>query len=516
MDPVVTAAVMRELDRQTIEVIGIPDLVLMENAGRGAADFIQDQHEDLKMPSAIIFCGKGNNGGDGLVIARELGNRGWKVVVILLFPNDQLSVSARKQYDIFKHLTENDPDLEISITEIADSARIWELQPADVCVDAILGTGATGSDLPPLLFSAVEWMNASPSATYSIDIPTGLNSDTGHVANTCVDADVTIALGAMKQGFFVNEGPLHVGDLHVVDIGIPFRLMNQTRVGLNDAEDVRDFFPARNRIMHKYQAGHVVILAGSVGMHGAAVLAARAVLKTGAGIVTILTSPGAYPAVASLVTDALVYPVEWSSAAFENPVIAERIAKADVIVIGPGLGREPDTIQFIREFIAEIEVPVVLDADGLFAVSESLDFLSRVPAPLILTPHAGELCRLLGIDKDVLLADPVGVVREAAGKLDHILVLKGPHTLIALPDGYVIINPTGNSGLATAGSGDVLSGMVAGLIAQGSYPEDAAADAVYLHGLAADLAVSETTEYGLTASMLVEFIPIAIQELLSE
>jgi len=516
MEPILSSGLMREVDRQTIQDIGIPSLVLMENAGRGVANLIHSIHSDIKFPVATLFCGKGNNGGDGLVIARELVSKGWKVVVILLFPFDQLSIDARRQYDILTKLTELDPDQELSITTLSDSSKIWELAPSDVNIDSILGTGASGSELNPLIFSAVEWMNANPSPTYSVDLPTGLNPDNGKISNTCVKAELTFALGAFKQGYFVNDGPVYTGDVKLIEIGLPARLLNQTKVSLNTKPDVTSFFPSRLKTMHKYDAGHVVIFGGSPGMHGAPVLTAKAGYASGCGMVTVVTARNSYPLVAAQLTDALVFPAEWSRSILDSAPISERMEKADCLVVGPGLGRSEEAMQFVRELVLEAELPVVLDADGLFAFSGFDDLFKKVKAPLILTPHLGEFCRLTGLSVEAVMENPIDVVRDFAARIEQVVILKGPHTLIASPGGLVIVNPTGNTGLATAGTGDVLSGIIASMIAQGSFLEDAAADGVFLHGLAADLAVKETTEYGLTASKLIEFIPAAIMDLMNE
>ncbi len=515
MLPVLTSTLMREIDRQAIEEVGIPSLVLMENAGRGIASRITSRHQDIKHPVAAVFCGKGNNGGDGMVIARNLASSGWKVTVVLLFPLTDLSPDCLHQYTVLTRLTELDSDLEVSVIQIGDSSKIWELPPADVTIDAILGTGSAGRELSPLIFSAVEWMNANPFTTYSVDLPTGLNPDNGMAANAVVRAERTFALGAVKQGFYVNDGPVCTGTIEVVDIGIPARLLNQSRVSLNSKEDVSGFFPVRNRTIHKYEAGHVLVIGGSQGMHGAPVLAAKSAYSTGAGMVTLVTSRTAYPAVASGLTDALVFPVDWSPGCMETATLADRLEKTDCLVIGPGLGRADETVQFVQNLLTETELPVVLDADGLFAVAGQEEIWKKIKAPVILTPHLGEFCRLTGLTPDEVAENPVDAVRNFSMKIEQVVVLKGPHIMIASPSGLVIVNPTGNTGLATAGTGDVLTGIIAGLIAQGSYLEDAAADGVFLHGLAADLAVKETTEYGLTASGLIPSIPAAIREILN-
>ena len=513
MEPILTAHSMKEADRLTIEQIGISSLVLMESAGRSISNIIESNHEHILNPSATIFCGKGNNGGDGMVVGRSLASKGWRVNIILLFNPDRLSVEAKHQLGIISKMTELDEDLTVSVRYHEDSPKIWDLAPSDIVIDAIFGTGSNSDELPATVSSAIEWMNSSNAVVYSIDIPSGLHADKGSISNSCVNADYTFTLGALKQGLFINDGPIFSGEIQNIDIGIPQKLLFQSNTFLNSITDVQENFPVRFENMHKYEAGHVVIFAGSVGMHGAAILCANAALSTGAGIVTLFTDQEVYLVVASQLQEILVIPVDYNSDLLGSETVTSKLEKADCVIIGPGLGRKPQTLNFVRSLINEIEIPVVLDADGLYAFNGMATLLQNSKAPLILTPHLGEFSRLIEKTSEVISENPIEIVREFSAKIGHTVILKGRHTLVVSSNGVVIVNPTGNSGMATAGSGDVLTGMIGSVIAQGVYLDIAASDAVFLHGYAGDIAADFYSEYSVTASKIIECIPDAIQEL---
>ncbi len=511
MQRIVTTEEMKGIDRRATTSWHIPGMVLMENAGRSVADAVERTFENLAGHAVLVVCGKGNNGGDGFVAARHLANRGILAHCILLGRASELRGDARANYDIL----------------VAGGAEVTELDSADdlvpalvlhtVVVDAILGTGL---DKPPrgLVAQAIEMIDGAGLFTVAVDVPSGLDSTTGAVPGVAVHADLTVTMGLAKTGLWLYPGREYVGQLELADIGIPAPLLDGGDTFLPDDEAVAELLPQRTRHGHKGTFGTCLVVAGSQGFSGAASLAGAAAVRSGCGLVRLAIPSGIAPIVEARVFEPVKHPLPETSlhtiSSDAVPLVLELARSCDAIAVGPGIGTSDETRDFLLQLLPELDKPVVLDADALNIVARNRDVLRRVRAPVVLTPHPGEFSRLTDLAPDSINADRIGISRRFATENGVVLVLKGASTVVAGRDGQVIINPTGNSGLASGGTGDVLTGLLAGLLAQGMKPLDAATAAVYLHGLAADIAAKDTTEYCLAAGDLLAFLPDAFQAVL--
>lgn len=510
MTPILTAAQMREADRRAIESLGIPGLVLMENAARGACDVLAELLDGLDGRAIAIVCGKGNNGGDGMALARHALLGGADVVCALLAPADQLSPDAAAQHVILKAFA-------------PEALMSWEAFVAmdadfDAIVDAALGTGASGT-LGGVYVEAMRWCNECGGLKLAIDVPTGVNADTGAADHDGFAADATATMAALKPGLLLREGATLSGDLYAVHIGAPAVLYESSGLELLDAERAIAGFPAVRLDRDKYDRGKVLVVAGSRGMTGAAVMAAEAALRCGAGL-TVLAMPDA-----ALVAMPQRLPPEIMTLALRSDTDGAFAADAldgidtrgfRAIVIGPGMSRAADTAHAVRALVRRSTATVVLDADGLNAFVASPAELAERAAPLVITPHHGEMARLLGRERAMVAADPIGTAREAAAAWNCLVVLKGAPTVVAAPDGRAWINGAGNPGMASGGMGDVLAGMTGALTAQADDPLDATLAAVYLHSHAADLAAEAGSVHAITASDVIAWIPRAYRTIGSE
>lgn len=511
MRPFLTAEEMQKCDKAAARTFGIPGRLLMENAGSGVARWIMDRFRPLEGRVAAVVCGKGNNGGDGFVVARHLANAGAVVHVLLIEPPS--GGDAGVNLTILKKLARAARG-HISLRPFSRSAA-GSIRP-DLIVDSIFGTGFSGT--PQKMYkAAIDWINGQSVPIISIDIPSGVNGTTG-IGSPSVMADTTLALGAMKQGLLCNDGKKASGRTEVIDIGIPNPVFSSVRPRtlLVEESDVRAMLPARSPTAHKYSAGKVYVLAGSRGFTGAATLAAQAALRIGAGAVVLGAPEAIYPVLARKLTEVIVEPLpstpegSVSSQALE-PVL-NRISWADCVVLGPGLSRNPDTAALVRMLISRISGPAVLDADVLNILFENgKESLKKRKGPFILTPHTGEFSRMAGIPSKEIEAHRVDSVRQFAKHHSAVVMLKGVPTVTADPNGDVYANPTGNPGMATIGTGDVLSGMVGGLWSQGMSGVHAALSAAFLHGLAGDLAAEDVGQKGLVAGDLIDFLPRAVR-----
>jgi NAD(P)H-hydrate epimerase len=391
------------------------------------------------------------------------------------------------------------------------------IEPSDLLVDAIFGTGLN-APVEGIPASAITLMNASARPIVSVDLPSGLDADTGKVWGTAVSATLTVTLARPKRGLYLGEGPNHAGTIRVGDIGIAPDLIAAAKIPLIllDCGGIRTILPTRTRAAHKGTFGHVGIIAGSVGKTGAAAMAAMAALRTGAGLVTVALPRSLSDVLEAKLLEAMTFPVPET----ENRGLSKKAldpllsfaADRTAIALGPGIGTEPETQTLVRDLLGYMTRPLVLDADGLNAVAGHLEILGRAHAPFILTPHPGEMARLMDCSTANVQQDRLGTASRLAQEQKVYVVLKGAGTIVAGPDGRLAVNPTGNPGMATAGTGDVLSGMIAGLLAQGLSPWEAACAGVYLHGLAGDLAASEHGEAGLIAGDVIRAIPRAIHQ----
>jgi ADP-dependent NAD(P)H-hydrate dehydratase / NAD(P)H-hydrate epimerase len=516
MQLLATAAQMQGWDRTAIDKYGIAGLALMENAGRAFTDQLERVYGPLAQKRLVVLAGKGNNGGDGYVIARHVLNRGALVTVGLLARRKDIRGDALTNLEILRRIARSTRET-LRLVNITTPGRLDELAGADIIVDAIFGTGFVGS-AAGLARQAIEWTNQQPSFIASVDIASGVDASTGCVEGVAVQADLTITMAVGKVGQYVGVGRQASGEVDIVDIGIP-RAVIKPPIGASyrvGAADVARALPQRSLSAHKYSVGKVFVLAGSRAFTGAPALASQGVLVSGAGAVILGLPRSIHPVLASRLREAIILPLDETAAGTvaQSAVndIQQKIDWADVVVIGPGLGRDPDTDALLHRLILKIDKPCIIDADGLNALVGKTQLLGKRKAPTILTPHAGELSRLVGIGAAEIEAHRVEVARHSASDLHSIVVLKGASTVTASPDGGLVVNPTGNPGMATIGAGDVLTGVIAGLIAQGEDPFTAGWSGAFLHGRAGDLAAERFGQRSLVASDILEHVPMAIVE----
>jgi hydroxyethylthiazole kinase-like uncharacterized protein yjeF len=511
---VLSAAQMREADRRTIEDIGIPSLVLMENAGRQVVAAIEAVHGDLLEERVAVLCGRGNNGGDGLVVARTLLQRGVDVAVFLIGVVAEVRGDARTNLEILGRLG-------LTVVEIADS-EAWELHFSEVgdcslIVDAIFGTGLN-APLSGLLETVIADVNGSGIPVVAIDLPSGLSADSHEPIGDSIEAGMTVTLAAPKISLVLPPAETRAGDIVIADIGIPVEVIDQlegARLELLTRASTRELIAPRAADSHKGDYGHVLIVAGSRGKTGAAHLAACAALRSGAGLVTVATPACCQATIAAMAPEYMTEPIPETIDGLDPTAADDVIELArDVVALGPGLGTARDTRAFIKALVDHATMPLVIDADGLNAFADEPDRLTgRDGRDVIITPHPGEMARLVRMSSDEVQASRLEIARNFAVAHHLYVVLKGHRTLIATPDDKVFINPTGNAGMATGGTGDVLTGMIAGWLGQLLDAEAACKLAVYLHGMAGDLAEAEIGEVAMTSADVSAHIAAAIQEL---
>jgi NAD(P)H-hydrate epimerase len=516
--PVLTAEAMQAADRFTIEDYGIPSFTLMEAAGRGCAEVIRAEYDPVDGAAVVVLCGKGNNGGDGLVVARRLCAFGAQVHVVLTSEPDALSEDAAHNLSLLRQLQEQVGTGQLTIDVLNTLGHLTEtanrLGPR-LYVDALLGTGLTSALREPIR-SLVDWLNDRPGPAVAIDVPTGLHSDTGAVLGAATEAVQTITMAAPKVGLYVGEGLQHAGTVTPVDIGIPAFALDraaQTSGCARRTTDaaVQSWWPGRASDAYKYSVGTAMVVGGSPRFTGAPTMAAQAAARSGAGYVTCAGPASIQDTLAGHLPSVPILPLpeakEGLSSEAANRIVDER---ADALLVGPGLGRTADTARFVERLIETVEQPLVIDADGLNALADmEADWTAHASPNWILTPHAGEFRRLAG---DVDLTDRVRVVQEHARQWDVVLLLKGSPSIVAGPDGTTYLGSTGTPALATAGTGDVLAGQCVGLLAQGTDPLPAAATALHLGGAAAQRYADTRDPRTMTAPDLVDELPRAIRE----
>ena len=512
---ILNAAQMREADRFTIEDIGIPSLVLMENAGRQVVAAIEAAYEARLDGRVAVLCGRGNNGGDGFVVARTLMQRGIDAAVFVIGAVSDVRGDARTNLDILGRLG-------VTVVEIGDE-QSWELHFSEISqctliVDAMFGTGLK-SALGGMLETVVADVNASGIPIVSIDLPSGLSADTPHLIGDCIDASMTVTLAAPKLPLVLPPAEAHAGDVVIADIGIPHDViegLEGSHIELLAPEQVRDLVEPRAPDSHKGDFGRVTIVAGSRGKTGAAHLAAMGALRSGAGLVTVATPASCLSIVASMAPEYMTEPMPEAKDGTVAPAAVEKLLELrhDVVACGPGIGRTPGVAEFVRLLIDRSEAPLVLDADAITVLADDPSRLvGRDERDVIITPHPGEMARLIGSSVDEVQANRIDVASEFATTRHVYVVLKGHRTIIATPEGHVFINPTGNAGLATAGTGDVLTGMIAAWLAQLLDAEAACRLAVFLHGAAGDLTETNEGQVAMTATDLVASLGDALNQL---
>jgi len=492
------------MDTAAIEGLGIPGGHLMERAGLAVADQIRDRYDP---ESVVVYAGKGNNGGDGFVVARELFNDGRQVTVFAVDGCDGYKGDALLNLRIAEALG-------IEIREGVGEADDVTIDEADVVVDAIFGTGFTGA-AKGAAADAIDVINLAPGVVVSIDIASGVGASTGAIAGPAVYADLTVTMHAAKVGHFVTPGGAFSGEVVVVPIGIPPTCETDPVAWLLTTEGVQPLLQLKGALDHKRSVGTVLVVGGARGMTGAAYLAAMAALRSGAGLVHVAQPEGS--AGASPFIEVITVPVPGVDHLGNESLAALRaeMQSLKAVVLGPGLGRADGTAALVPELIKE-PLPMLIDADGLYALGDRPELLAERQAPTVLTPHEGELARLMGCSADDVTARRLELARSAAQRSNATVILKGEGSIVADPSGAVYVIPTGNPGLATPGTGDVLSGVVAGQLAKGLTATDAACLGGFLHGLAADLASAVVGTEGMVAGDLLEFLPAAVEDLKSD
>jgi hydroxyethylthiazole kinase-like uncharacterized protein yjeF len=511
----VTANEMQKMDRSTIESFGLPGRILMENAGRGATQFFLEQFKDAENKKIGVIAGRGNNGGDGFVIARYLAQKGIRVTVYLLSEHQKVSGDAAANLKLLS-------PLKVPVIEMPDaksfSAHETAMRHEAIWIDAILGTGLR-TDVKGFFKDVIDFINQLNKPVFSVDIPSGLNSDTGQPCGVCVRADATATFAFAKIGHFLLPGADYTGNLEIIDIGVPPHIAND--VGplqyLLTPDLIRTVFSPRPSDVHKGHFGHLLVIAGSTGKTGAAAMTATSAMRSGAGLVTLGIPASLNPVLEAQVIETMTEPLPETVKGILDETSINRImdllSDKNCLAIGPGIGTAPETQKLFKRLLQENTKPVVIDADGLNILAGHIEILKDVDAPVVLTPHPGEMARLINTTSADVQKDRIKCARDFSEKFNVHVVLKGARTVVAHPDGRVFINPTGNPGMASGGMGDVLTGIIAGFIAQGHSPELAAHAGVYLHGAAADSLAKNKGPFGYLATDVMNILPEVIKTL---
>ena len=512
----VTADVMREVDRMAIEDYGVHGTVLMENAGAGTARAIRAYWPDAEM--VAIFCGSGNNGGDGYVIARHLINAGIEPVIYMMADREKIKGDAKVNLDIVTRMNavimdiKSDEDIEL-LGEV--------LYDYDLVVDAMLGTGLT-KELTGKYRKCVEMINETDVPVCAVDIPSGLSSDTGTPLGEAVICDVTCTYGMVKVGQVVYPGADYVGELVLVNIGIPLDVLEQLGGSdrILDGDFIEWFLPARLPDAHKGDFGHLLVIAGSPGKTGAAAMCAEAAVRSGAGLVTAAVPSSLNSVLETKLTEAMTLPLADGGSGYITHSalrdVEQALEKAAAIALGPGMGTEAGSADFVFELIEKVGLPMVVDADGLNILASNPDALKEAGVQAVLTPHPGEMARLLDTSTKAVQSDRIAAAKSLAARTGAVVLLKGARTIIASPDGTFAVNPTGNPGMASGGAGDVLTGVIGALLARGIPLFEAACAGAWIHGAAGDVAAEDVGEISLAAGDIIDALPEVFQALTSE
>ena len=501
---VCTVQQMRDMDQTAIEKRGIPELILMENAGLAAYRVLSKRYGTTGRQT-LICCGAGNNGGDGFVVARKILSDGGHPVVLLLGDPARYHGAARTNFDILSRLG-------IEIAAFTDLAAAHALiRQADLIVDGIFGTGLS-KPVGGHYAEVIDLINAAGKPVLSLDIPSGINGDSGQVMGVAVKADVTVTFGLPKVGNLLYPGCGHGGECFVTRISFPPDLTraSELQIAVNQPPPL----PERNPAGHKGTFGDVLFVAGAAGYYGAPYLAAMAFLKAGGGYSRLAAPASVVPVIAARGHEIVYHPqaeTASGSIAYGNKTdLEERIRRADMLVMGPGLSLDPETARLVADLTESTDIPLLLDGDALTILSETPERIARRRSPTALTPHMGEMARLTGMTIGDLQDDPIGQLQQAARRFQAMIVLKGASSLIGRPDGQIHINRSGSHGMATAGSGDVLAGTIAAMYGLGLPFEDAVCKGVFVHGLAGELAAAASGDDGLTAGQILDYLPPAV------
>lgn len=511
----VTANEMQKMDRSTIESFGLPGRILMENAGRGATQFFLEQFKDAENKKVGVIAGRGNNGGDGFVMARYLAQKGIRVTVYLLSEHQKVSGDAAANLQLLS-------PLKVPVIEIPGatyfSAHETAMRHEAIWIDAILGTGLR-SEVKGFFKDLINFINQSNKPVFAVDIPSGLNSDTGQPCGACVRADATATFAFAKTGHFLFPGAEYTGNLKIIDIGVPPHIANDVSPlqYLITPDLIRAVFRPRHSDAHKGHTGHLLVIAGSTGKTGAAVMTTTSAMRSGAGLVTLGIPASLNPVLEAQVIETMTEPLPETVNGILDETSVNRImdllSDKKCLAIGPGIGTATGTQKLFKNLLQENTKPVVIDADGLNILAGHIEILKDLDTPVVLTPHPGEMARLIRTTSADVQKDRINCARDFSAKFNVHVVLKGARTVVAHPDGRVFINPTGNPGMASGGMGDVLTGIIAGFIAQGHSPELAAHAGVYLHGAAADSLAKNKGPFGYLATDVMNILPEVIKTL---
>jgi NAD(P)H-hydrate epimerase len=516
MKTILTPLEMKNVDQYAIKRLHIPSLRLMERAGSSVVrEIINTTAGNVPLPAnVLILCGKGNNGGDGFVVGRQLAEKNYPVTFVLMEKTEGLQGEAKINFQKLQ----NCKTVKIEIQNYR-AFQNRKKKRYDVIVDAMLGTSFRGT-LSGKYLSAVRWSNRQSARRIAVDIPTGLNGETGEVGSDAFRADVTVTMSNPKIGFYYGRAREYTGAVVVADIGIPKKASRSSKIFLIEKKDVQSSIPRRAVNSHKHSVGKLFVLAGSKSMMGAAYLCSQAAMRSGAGQVMLGIPESEYDAIARRTVEVMPLGLpstrEGSISLLAIGEIEKRLDWADVVVIGCGMSRNKETQELIRTVIRTCKKPLVVDADALNALADDTGTLTVRKTPTILTPHHGEFSRLTGISADEIRRNGISIAAQFAQQYHATLVLKGAPTVIAGPDGSVYVNSTGNPGMSTAGSGDVLTGIIASIAGQGCRAVKAATIGVYIHGASGDMAAAEKGIHGMIAGDIVESIPAVIKELVRE
>lgn len=511
---VVTAEEIKKIEQIAIKEYGISELILMENAGVEVSKIVKCHIGDINNKKIVIFAGKGNNGGDAFVVARHLANQGAKIKVFILGDFTEIIDSAAINLSIIKKMN-------IDITAL-NHERDWDKMKistafADCIVDGLIGTGFIG-ELREDTEKIINLINNSGKDIISIDLPSGVETDNGKVSTIAVKATKTVTFSLPKIGLILYPGTSFVGELFVADIGIPRKILdsNFIKQSILSANDIKDLMPERSPEAYKGSVGKVLVIAGSRGMTGAATLTVDAAMRAGAGKVTLAIGESLHAIMEMKLTEVMTTPLQENDNNSLSDYCFDEIKKnvndnnIDSIIIGPGLGRQDETLKVIRNLISDVDKPFIIDADGLSAINGYTGFANNKTVVPILTPHLGEFSKLIGITIEDIKEDIIFFARQAAKDFNSIIVLKGPRTVVAAPNGDIYINTNANEGMATAGSGDVLAGIIGSFLAQGLENYLAAVTGVFIHGFAGDIVACNNGKIGMIAGDITNAIPGAI------
>jgi len=500
-----TVSEMRSMDRTAIDEFGIPETLLMENAGLAAFEVLR-RNIGIGGKKIVVFCGIGNNGGDGFVVARKIFSNGGTVKIIILGDPAKYKGAAKANLDIAKRLS-----LDIERYDTTLHLRS-EVRHSHGIVDAIFGTGLA-RDIEGTYRETIELINESRKPVLSLDIPSGVHGDTGQIMGIAVRADFTVTFGLPKIGNMLFPGYDLCGRLFVTHISFPPALYDNAtlKIAINSSPDL----PPRKRDGHKGEFGDILFIAGAAGYFGAPYLAALSFLKAGGGYSRLASPHSIIPALAARGSEIVFVPqneTATGSIALENKdALLYLSEKSNMVVIGPGLSLHPETLQLVRDLVREINRPILIDGDGISALADDPDFIAARPAETILTPHLGEMSRITQKTTSEIKKNRIDILQNTSHRLNAMIVLKGAHSLIGFPEGNVFINMSGNSGMATAGSGDVLAGTIAAMFGLGLSVTDAVRKGVFMHGLSGDLAAQNKGTDGITAHDIMDTLPSALQ-----